>query len=383
MSKTDANDIAAAGGADALRQETLRLTAAASTAALKKYPTLGDLVNKHKGMMREPIINGILRVGEIMTVVAPPKAGKTWLSYDFAVSVATGGFLLQVPAWICKKGPVVIIDNENHEETLGARIPKVIEAMGLKFEDLKDNLICISLRGQGVDIKALGGIITDLMPLQPRLVILDALYRFYEDGMSENDNAQMTKVYNMLDNYARMMKTAAFIVVHHTSKGSQAEKSITEVGAGANAGARASDSYMVIREHEEAFHYVLEAEVRSWPRPDPIVCEYKYPRWKAIATADPKQLKGLKPTKEKKALAPADDSAFLVVLTNDWKPHSCVVADLTRELKWTQQSAKNFVAQVITKHNLHGLHRDDGIRACGQFEVRKENTWIFRLKTEV
>ncbi|WP_200836773.1 AAA family ATPase [Rubripirellula obstinata] len=45
-------------------------------------------------VIREPdrvgLFPGLLRAGEIMNVIAPPKAGKSWLASDMALAVATG-----------------------------------------------------------------------------------------------------------------------------------------------------------------------------------------------------------------------------------------------------------------------------------------------------
>ncbi len=57
-------------------------------------------------------------------------------------------------------------------------------------------------------------------------------------GIDENDNAAMSQVYNAIDRYAEMLQ-ASFILVHHSSKGSQSGKSVTDVGSGAGAISRA------------------------------------------------------------------------------------------------------------------------------------------------
>ena len=58
------------------------------------------------------------------------------------------------------------------------------------------------------------------------------MYRFAIEGVSENDNAAMAGFYNRLDRIAERTK-AAIVLIHHSSKGSQSDKRITDVGAGA------------------------------------------------------------------------------------------------------------------------------------------------------
>ena len=64
------------------------------------------------------------------------------------------------------------------------------------------------------------------------LIIIDALYRILPEGTSENDNAQITRVFNKLDNIAKK-NDCAVINIHHSSKGNQGDKAVTDVGAGA------------------------------------------------------------------------------------------------------------------------------------------------------
>ena len=51
-------------------------------------------------------------------------------------------------------------------------------------------------------------------------------------GADENDNATMAGLYNALDCYADALG-AAFVNIHHSSKGDQSGKAVTDVGAGA------------------------------------------------------------------------------------------------------------------------------------------------------
>jgi RecA-family ATPase len=67
--------------------------------------------------------------------------------------------------------------------------------------------------------------------------------------VSENDNASMAAVYNAIDRYADRLG-CCFVAIHHASKGSQAEKSVTDVGAGAGSMSRAADTHLILRPHE-------------------------------------------------------------------------------------------------------------------------------------
>ena len=378
--KRDANDVAAEGGIDELRRQTELRSRIALNDAARKYPTANELFNIHRGRLRDSVIDGIVRAGEIVTTCAPPKAGKSWLAYHFACAVAAGWPVLGLPQFETTQGLSVIIDNELHIETIASRVPIVREALGMP-PIVQDYIRVKALRGDDVDIDSLGEVFAEIKAFEPRFVILDALYRFLPQGVSENDNAAMTQIYNKLNKYAKMLGNTAIMVIHHSSKGGQGEKDVMDVGAGAGAIGRATDFHLVIREHDEPEHFVIEGKARTWRRPDAFVAHWKHPLW-TPTSADAKGIKGKKPEKTQTAAPPkaGDDSAFLVVLDHTWKTYGNIVSELQKELMLTNNNAKNFVASIITKNGLHGLRQQDGIRDCGGFEVQKENTWLFRLK---
>jgi hypothetical protein len=102
-------------------------------------------------------------------------------------------------------------------------------------------------------------------------------------------NHQATRVYNLLNEYADKTR-AAIVLVHHTTKGSQSDKRVTDVGSGAGAQSRAADTHLVLREHEEEATVVAEAVVRSFPPVAPLVLRWEFPFWRPVADADPTKL---------------------------------------------------------------------------------------------
>jgi len=217
--------------------------------------------------LRPPVIDGLLRQGETLNVIGASKAGKSWLTYLILLCIKTGRSLFD--AFPCAAGRVLLIDNELHGPTIANRIPKVAEAMGIQPHEYAEGLDVLSLRGQGVTLPALAQIIDRIEAGYYKAIICDAWYRFIPSGMNENSNADVMSLYNMLDRYAAQTQ-AAWIVVHHSSKGSQGEKSVTDVGAGAGAQSRAADAHLILRDHEEDDAVVLEAAVRSFPPVEPI-----------------------------------------------------------------------------------------------------------------
>jgi hypothetical protein len=219
-----------------------------------------------------PLINGLVRVGETMNIIASPKIGKTWLVAGMALSIAHG---LDWMGFGCTGGRVLVIDCELKPKTLRWRYQLVAEKMDVSM----DQLDMLSLRGDGRSIIELGIAIRQQVEQGYYVAIIwDALYRLLPKRSSENDNAEMMAIYNELDSIAAHTG-AANLVIHHTSKGAQGEKSVTDVGAGAGAISRAADTHLTIRPHELADCAVVEAVCRSFSSPAPMTIRWNFPLW--------------------------------------------------------------------------------------------------------
>ena len=238
--------------------------------------------------MREPLIHGFLRIGETMNIIAPPKTGKSWLVTDLALSVAMGRDWFGFP---CAQGKVLILDNELHAETSAARIPKVVAARGLRMEEVWHNIFIDNQRGRLENINDIGARLDEFAEYGFRLIIIDAFYRAMPVGTDENDNGAIAGVYNRLDRYAQRL-SCAFALIHHTSKGNQALKGVTDVGAGAGAQSRATDTHIVLRRHAEENVVVMDSVVRSFPPVEPFCLRWTWPVWNRDDTLDPADLEG-------------------------------------------------------------------------------------------
>ena len=265
--------------------------------------------------LRPPVIDGLLREGETMNLIASPKTGKSWLVLDLAIAVATGRpWLGRFPT---VAGDVLIIDNELHGETSANRIPKVAKARGLGTDEFADHVFIRNLRGGLQDIVSLAPYFRAIEPRRFRLIVLDAFYRFLPAGMDENANADMASLYNHIDRYAADLG-CAFVLIHHSSKGNQSGKSVTDVGAGAGSQSRATDAHLVLRPHEEPDVVVLDAAVRSWPPQESACLRWAFPVWDVADDLNPKRLKVETPRRRQRADRPSPPE--------DWTPERFVGA---------------------------------------------------------
>ncbi len=214
-----------------------------------------------------------------MNIIAASKVGKSWFANDQAMCVATG------KEWLDKfstgdPGAVLYVDSELHPETLAHRLRDVQEQREFDEDMLEENFFPVCLRGEIAKLQELRLMIEAITASGRKLkaVVLDAWYRFMPDSIDENSNSQMTQLYNMLDALA-LKHDCCFVIIHHSSKGNQTDKSVTDVGSGAGAMSRAADTHLVIRPHEEERLYVVDAAVRSFAPVEPFTLVYCHPCW--------------------------------------------------------------------------------------------------------
>ncbi len=234
--------------------------------------------------MREVIIAGLARRGEVINIVASTKVGKSWLALMLAFSVATGR------EWFgrqTKRGRVLLLDNELHDETIQNRMKSVSDAMRIYDGDEREAFEYVDLRGEPV---GLGDVETQLSAFKPgelTLVVLDAKYRFFGTGMQENSNDDQTTFHNGIDRLAKQLN-CVIVLIHHSTKGDQGGKSITDVGSGGGAQSRTVDCHMVLRPHNDGDDLaVLDAAVRTFAPVSPQTLRWEFPLWSLDGETEP------------------------------------------------------------------------------------------------
>lgn len=300
--KVDSNDISSALGFEGGRQ-------AIEQVAKKSPNVISSYIKPVKGLqqthpkMREQVIEGLLRRGEIMNCIAAAKEGKSHLMADLIQSLVIGSTWL---GFKLKRGRGLIIDNELHEETIAERNRSIYlarnwaEGSNGEFPE-PDGFDYAPIRGKLIDIEKLW---EEILGSVPRgyydIVVLDAFYKFYPKGMKENDNADMTRMYTIIDSYAEKMD-ACFILVHHPTKGEQGTKNILDVGAGAGAATRATDTHLILRPNPHNSKIVIEFKSRTFPSLPAKEATYTYPVFNVEREMTPDELEKTKPQpKDKK-----------------------------------------------------------------------------------
>lgn len=207
-----------------------------------------------------PIIQDTLNPGEVMLLSGPPKAGKSFLTMQLALAVATGREFITLK---CKKGKVLYVDGELSCNALIYRVRGIMEKMGM--QRYPDNLKIVPVSDM---MLTLDNVISDIEHAdnKPDLIILDPYYVFSE--VNENDNSELR---GELKNLSRLKKmNVAVIVVHHQTKGSQAGKSNIDRAAGGSTFARFADtvSSLNLLERKQGDDFIperFESDNRNFP----------------------------------------------------------------------------------------------------------------------
>jgi hypothetical protein len=238
--------------------------------------------------LRESVIDGLLRRGQVGNLISTSKSYKTYLVLGLAISMAVKRDWLDRFPTI--GGRVLLIDLELQRPDITRRTRDIVSAMHVPEQIVAESIDVLSYRGRDGRIETMEHFLLGLKPRDYSLVIVDPLYKTYPEQFDENSNAQMTGLYRRWERMAEHLD-CAMMIVHHGTKGSQSEKRIVDVGAGASAQSRSADCHIALREHEVPDCMVLDAKVRSFKPVESLVVRWDYPLWHRDISQDPSLIK--------------------------------------------------------------------------------------------
>lgn len=253
---------------------------------LRRFPvrTCGELLECFPDPPA-PIIEGIIGEGEKMILGGASKAGKTYCVLNLADAVDTGG------KWLghqCRKGGVLFLNFEVGESRMAERVRRLRES-GLAMTGVE----FLNLRGAEFTWESLKGTLEYLARRNGYvLIIIDPIYKLLGET-PENDNTAVALMLAQIERIAVETK-AAVVFAHHFSKGNKAEVSSMDRLSGAGAFARDPDAIITLTEHEISNCFTVEATVRNYATPAPVVVEYINPRYTVRDELDSARLKQVK-----------------------------------------------------------------------------------------
>ena len=139
------------------------------------------------------------------------------------------------------------------------------------------------------------------------------------------------------------------MLIHHTSKGNQSIKNVTDVGSGAGAQSRAADAHLILRRHKDEDIVVLESVVRSF-QPNPPVClRWNYPLWDVDLSIDPKALDGVVEEMPKRKKADVGELAVMIaeLVPDNGIPKTQLITKAQAQLELSREKSRNAIAVGI------------------------------------
>lgn len=163
-------------------------------------------------------------------IAGEPKTYKSTFACDLAVSMATGtDFLGHFP--VAKRGPVLIVQEENTENIQWARLNRILRYrnLGGKYHGVLNGGFEVTFPTGDCEVYCLDrsrfsfthgkkrkALEADIRALQPALVVLDPIQRMMGE-LSIRDERDVTKVLDWLDGVVQSYKTG-ILLVHHYHK---------------------------------------------------------------------------------------------------------------------------------------------------------------------
>jgi RecA-family ATPase len=190
-----------------------------------------------------------------------PKAGKTWLALDIAVSVASatpclGAFPVEEP------GPVLLYLAEDSAANARERVAGLCRHRGVALDGLDLMLLSTPVLrlDQGDDLARLEATVA---AVRPRLLVLDPFVRVH--SVDENSATEVARLLSGLTALKRSFDLAV-LVVHHVRKNGAGHPGQALRGSG---DLRAwGDSNLFLRARGDSLE--LQAEHRTAPAMDPV-----------------------------------------------------------------------------------------------------------------
>ena len=192
----------------------------------------------------DEVISSILYEGGKLLITGDSKSGKTCLSQNLAVCIASGHPWLN--KYQCKQGKVLYINLEIRKEMLKRRFKAIFKELDIGMTRESVSNICPwNLRGKALPLDELAPkVIRRARAEGPfTAIVLDPVYKVQQGD--ENSAEAISKFCNALDKIAEETG-AAVIYDHHHPKGDAGGKKAIDRGAGSGVFARDADALVDI-----------------------------------------------------------------------------------------------------------------------------------------
>lgn len=174
---------------------------------------VGQVPESSEGEQSNWLIRDLWSAVAVGVIGGPPKACKSWLGLDMAVSVASGTpclgrFHVQTP------GPTVVFLAEDSPTSVRQRVTHICQQRGIGLQSLP--LHVITTPALRLDLESYRKALdVTLTALKPRLLLLDPLVRLHR--CDENSAAEISALLGHLREINRR-HDVAIVLTHHMAK---------------------------------------------------------------------------------------------------------------------------------------------------------------------
>ena len=234
----------------------------------KEIKCLGNERERLEAFEDQPVIQNILSRGEVAIISSGSKVGKTWMMMSWALAVLSGTNFLNLS---CYENKVLYIDNELREPYICRRIDALCRNHDADLKDRKWSPVANRYQyiSNRMNITNVDAVIEDIdlaCGLQNYgLVIVDPLREILDSDESDSNVAKETS--NKFKACAAR-NNVAIIIVHHYTKGSQAEKKSIDRASGSGAWSSSLDNIITItalEKDERVLGYISTNLDSLWP----------------------------------------------------------------------------------------------------------------------
>ena len=233
---------------------------------------------------RSPLIQNFCRKGEVVSLTAASKMGKSWFLQNAATCLAEGIPFLGLEV---AKTNVLMLDLELAQADAQDRLWSIALGMGLKAPPR--DLYLWSLRKHCYDLNVITETLHARLKDMPDVgaVFLDPVYMLGQSqDFDENSSSSVTSLMTELEKITAK-NGAALFVSHHFRKGKMGGESHIDRGSGSGVFARFPDCLITLSSHQVQEHAILEMTSRSQKSPQPFVLKMTPPVIEVAENADP------------------------------------------------------------------------------------------------
>lgn len=230
----------------------------------------------------------------LLLIAGDPKAGKSLLMQDLALSIASGQ-----PAWgglHVDRGSVLYIANEGGERSFRDRLIKMLEMEHAEAAHL--DLTAIARRVGDFDISRSSEPLGERLEVQlewwlteaadPRLVVIDTYSSVAPETRGSNRHQEDYNGLAGLADLATRWPNTLFVVVHHTRK--MEGDDVMHKISGSNGMAAATDGMAVLSRQPAARQCVLSIRPRNAEESELVIERGENLRWKILGNDERAQL---------------------------------------------------------------------------------------------